>query len=152
MATPIREAVLAAVADRLAASIVGVPVERARRAAVDISEYPRLVLQGMEMVPDQSQSPGLTFWTVRFTITGYVKGEGPSADLLAEQRLSALHAQVSAALEGADLGPCTVQATNGQVDFVMLDASSSSVASGYFDVGFEALAITPTASPYATTT
>ena len=86
MPTPIREAVLAAVAGRLAALLPDVPIERAQRAEPAVETMPCLILQGGDMIPDESQSPGECFWQVEFVVQGYAAGE---SDLAAEQALTA---------------------------------------------------------------
>jgi hypothetical protein len=144
--TPLRESVLAAVETRLASLISDVPVERARRAPVDISEFPRLIIHGLDASPDLSQSPMETFWTFGFSVTGYVKA---ATDLAAEQALSDLHASVMAALENADLGPGAVQPTAGAADMALYPAEDSKTPAGQFTVVFQALAIAPTSYPYA---
>lgn len=146
MPTPLRESILAAVAARLEAQIPAVPVERARRAQVDLGEMPRLVVRGQEATPDEGQSPGETFWTFGFTVTGYAKG---ATDLAAEQALSQLHADVMAALQMAELGPASVMPTPGPADVRLYEVDLSAVPAGDFTVAFQALAVAPTASPYA---
>ncbi len=146
MPTALRESVLAAAAARLAAIITDVPVERARRSPPPIEQFPRLLVHGGGAMPDQSQSPGETFWTFSFTVTGYVSA---SSDLAAEQALSALHARVMVAMESADLGPGAVQPTAGGAEMALYAAEDSAKPAGQFTVAFEALAIAPTASPYA---
>lgn len=144
--TPLRESVLAAAAEVLAAAISDVPVERARRAPVDIAEFPRLVLIGTSTVGDESQSPMETFWTFGFTVTGYATG---TTDLAAERALSDLHARVMAALQMAELGPASVMPTAGLADLGLYSADDSRIPAGQFTAAFEALAIAPTAFPYA---
>lgn len=146
MPTPLRESILAAVAARLAAQIPAVPVERARRAPVEIAQMPRLVVRGQEATPDEGQSPGETFWTFGFTVTGYAKG---TTDLAAEQALSQLHADVMAALQMAALGPASVMPSVGPADMRIYEPEMSAVPAGEFTVAFAALAVAPTASPYA---
>lgn len=145
--TPLRESVLAAVAARLAALISDVPVDRARRAPVEIGDFPRLVLIGTSAFGDEGQSPTETFWTFGFSVTGYAKA---TTDLGAEQALSDLHARVMAALQMAELGPASVQPTAGLAEMGLYAADDSKTPAGQFSVTFEALAIAPTAHPYAT--
>lgn len=142
----LRESVLAAAAGTLAAAISDVPVERARRAPVEIGDFPRLVLIGTSAIGDESQSPMETFWTFGFTVTGYAKA---ATDLAAEQALSDLHARVMAALQMAHLGPASVMPTAGMADLSLYPADDSRTPAGQFTVSFEALAIAPTAFPYA---
>lgn len=145
---PLRESVLAAVAEVLAAAIPDVPVERARRARPDIAEFPRIVVRGGDAAPDESQTPMLTFWTFGVIVTGYVKA---ATDLAAEQALSDLHARVVAALQMAELGPASVQPTMRMAEMALYDAADSSTPAGEFTTIVEALATAPTAYPYATT-
>ncbi len=147
MATPLRESVLAAAAELLAAAISDVPVERARRAPPDIAEFPRLVVIGTTATGDETQSPCQTFWTFGFTVTGYVRGV---TDLAAEQALSDLHARVMAALQMAELGPASIMPTAGAAEMGLYVADESKTPAGQFTVPFEALAIAPTAFPYTT--
>lgn len=146
MPTPLRESVLAAVADRLQDMIPGVPVERARRAPVGIDERPRLVVRGGDAAADESQSPMETFWTFGVSVSGYVAA---ASDLAAEQALSTLHAQVMEALQAVDLGPASVQPTIGLAEMALYDSADSSAPAGQFTIILEALAVAPTAHPYA---
>lgn len=146
--TPLRESVLAAVVEVLAAAIPDVPVERARRAQPDIAEFPRIIVRGGNAVPDKSQTPTLTFWTFGVLISGYAKA---STDLGAEQALSDLHARVVAALQMAELGPASVQPTMRVAEMGLYSADKSKTPAGEFTTVIEALATAPTAYPYATT-
>lgn len=146
MPTPIREAVLAAVAARLTASIAGVTVLRARRAPVDPRNCPALVLRGGQMSADEDQSFGETLWRIGFSITGLFTA---ATDLAAEQAGSDLHAKVIAALQGFDLGPATIQPNVLNADFDLYPVEDSAVPAGEFTAEFEATAMTPNSSPYA---
>lgn len=142
----LRESVLESVAAHLALAIPEVPVERARRAPVDIRQFPRLIVVGTTMVPDETQSPGETFWTIGFTIMGFARGDD---DLDCEQTLTMLHARVVAELQAAELGSASVMPTTGHVEFATYTADNSSAVAGDFAVNFDALAVAPTGSPYA---
>jgi len=144
--TPLRESVLAAAAARLAEIITDVPVERARRSMPTLEQMPMLVVHGGGASPDNSQSPGETFWTFGFTVTAYFKG---ADDLAAEQAGSEIHARILVALEYADLGPASVQPTAGQAEIILYSAEDSTKPAGQLVVPFEALAIAPTSYPYA---
>lgn len=144
--TPLRESVLAAAAAQLAAVITDTPVERARRGMPSIEEFPRLFLHGGGATPDNTQSPGETFWSFDFTVTGYFKG---ATDLEAEQAGSELHARVLVALENASLGPASIEPTAGTAEIVLYSTDDSSAPAGQFVIPFRALAIAPTSYPYA---
>ena len=66
MPTPIREAALAAVADRLTTELPSVVLERARRAPVDTDKepLPRLVLTGTDWEADETAEPGSTHYNL----------------------------------------------------------------------------------------
>lgn len=142
----LRDSVMEAAAARLAEIIPDVPVDRARRAGVASAEMPRLVLLAGAAVPDESQSPMETFWTFSFVVAGYVTG---STDEAAEQELSLLHARVMEAMQMATLGPASVMPTVGTAEMALLDADESARPIGQFAIPFQALAIAPTAYPYA---
>ena len=71
MPTALREAALAAVADRLNAELPGVVLERARRAAVDTDteDLPRLVLASTDWEADETAEPGSTHYTLAYDYT-----------------------------------------------------------------------------------
>ena len=96
---PLREAGLAAIAQRLTSTMPGVVVERARRAPVDVDTdtLPRLILRGEEWQADETEEPGLTHYRLAFSVTGFVSA---STDLAAEQALCLLHAQLVQTLAG----------------------------------------------------
>ena len=151
--TPIREALLAAVATRLSAAIPDVPVERARRSPPGNEEFPRLILRGGDLGSSDAESFGETTYTVGFVVTGYAAAPGSAAnqDLAAEQALSALHARVVKALaawqpDGTDLNE--VRDTGG-ADFTVYDLEESDIPAGEFTAGFEAISVRPTGHPYA---
>lgn len=146
MPTPIREAVLAAVAARLKAQLAGVTVVRALRAPLDARHCPAVILRGGDMVADEDQSFGETLWRIAFSVTGMITA---SEDLAAEQALSELHAKVIAALQGYDLGPATIQPNVLEATFELYAAEESATPAGEFTALFEATAMTPNASPYA---
>lgn len=144
--TALREAVMAAAAARLTAQLAGVQVERARRAPMDVTELPAVVVTAGDVTADENQSPTECFWTFDFTVTGYAKG---STDLACEQALSALHASVIAALQGYDLGPGTVQTNTAPASFDIYTTEDSDVAAGQFEARFAVLAVAPVGSPFA---
>jgi hypothetical protein len=154
--TPIREYLLAAVANRLAEMIPDVPVERARRAVPneDIEgEFPRLIVRGGDLMSSDGEGYGETTYTVGAVVTGYAKASPyeDDQDLSCEQALSALHAQVVAALmgwqpDGTDLNEVR---DGGGADFIVYDLEESAVAAGEFSATFEAVSIRPTGHPYA---
>lgn len=146
MPTPIREAVLAAVAARLKAQLAGVTVVRALRAPLDPRLCPAVILRGGDMVADEDQSFGETMWRIAFSVAGMITA---TSDLAAEQALSDLHAKVIAALQGYDLGPATIQPNVLDASFEIYSAEDSATPAGEFTAAFEATAMTPNASPYA---
>jgi hypothetical protein len=146
MPTPIREAVLAAVATRLTAQLSGVTVLRAHRAPLDPRKCPAVIVTGGGMDADEDMSFGETQWRIGFSVAGYIKA---ATDLAAEQALSDLHARVIAALQNHDLGPATIQPNITGAEFELYSIEESAAPAGEFNASFEALAMTPAASPYA---
>lgn len=146
MPTPIREAVLAAVEARLKAQITGVTVLRALRAPLDARHCPALILRGGDMSAEEDQSFGETLWRIGFSVTGMITAAN---DLAAEQALSDFHAKVITALQGYDLGPATIQPNVLNTSFDLYAAEDSATPAGEFTAEFEAMAMTPNASPYA---
>ena len=148
MPTSIREAALAAIADRLAAELPSVVLERARRAPVDTDKetLPRLVLTGTDWEVDETAEPGSTHYAMGFVVAGYVRD---TTDLGAEQGLSDLHAAVVAALGGwtstvDGLGEAAEQGA----EFRLYDTDESAKPAGEFLARFSMLAIAPLGSPY----
>jgi len=149
MPTPIREAALAAIVDRLTTELSGVVLERARRAPVDTDKevLPRLVLTGTDWEADETAEPGSTHYTLGFVVAGYVRD---TTDLGVEQGLSELHALVVAALAGwtpeiDGLGEAAEQGA----EFRLYDTDESAKPAGEFLARFSMLAIAPLGSPYA---
>ncbi len=148
MPTPIREAALAAIADRLTIELSGVVLERARRAPVDTDKepLPRLVLTGTDWEADETAEPGSTHYTSGFVVAGYVRD---TTDLGVEQGLSDLHASVVGALAGwtpavDGLGEAAEQGA----EFRLYDTDESSKPAGDFLARFSMLAIAPLGSPF----
>jgi hypothetical protein len=148
MSTPIREAALAAIADRLTTELPGTVLERARRAVVDIDKepLPRLVLTGTDWEADETAEPGSTHYTLGFVVAGYVRD---TTDLGVEQGLSDLHASVVVALAGwtptvDGLGEATEQGA----EFRLYDTDESAKPAGEFLARFSMLAIAPLGAPY----
>lgn len=146
MPTPIREAVLAAIAARLAAQLTGVTVLRSYRATLDPRQCPAVVLTGTSMDAEEDVSFGETQWRIGFAVAGYITA---TTDLGADQALSDLHARVVTALQDHDLGPGFVQSNIGNAQFELYPAEDSAKPAGEFAASFEALAMTPAKSPYA---
>lgn len=143
---PLRHVVMEAVEAALVAAFPDIPVERTRRAPVDVAgEVPRIVVVATTATPDDTQSPGETFWTFGFTVIGYGSGANDGA---ADYALDEMHARVVATLEVAELGVATVMATTGLGEFGLYDAQESAEPAGQFSVSFEALAIAPNDSPF----
>jgi hypothetical protein len=148
MPTQIREAALAAIADRLAAELPAVELERARRAPVDTDKepLPRLVLTGTDWEADETAEPGSTHYTMGFVVAGYGRN---TTDLGLEQGLSELHASVVAALAGwtpavDGLGEAVEQGA----EFRLYDTDESAKPAGEFLARFSMLAIAPLGSPF----
>lgn len=148
MPTPIPSAAMSAVTDRLQLQLTDVTVERDRRAPVDVDTeaLPRLVvaLDGIEA--DTAQEPGVTHYTLAFTVVGYASGEEDTGAALA---LHTLHARVVAALAGwtpdtAGLGDLAELGA----DFALYDADQSAAPAGDFAARFSMLATATTGNPY----
>ena len=148
MPTPIREAALAAIADRLAAELPSVVLERARRAPVytDKEPLPRLVLTGTDWEADETAEPGSTHYTMGFVVAGYIRD---TTDLGVEQGLSDLHASVVAALAGwTPTVDGLSEATEQGAEFRLYDTDESSKPAGEFLTRFSMLAIAPLGVPF----
>lgn len=148
MSTPIREAALAAIADRLTTELPGTVLERARRALVDIDKepLPRLVLTGTDWEADEAAEPGSTHYTMGFVVAGYIRD---TTDLGVEQGLSDLHASVVAALAGWTPGVDGLSEVAEQgAEFRLYDTDESAKPAGEFLARFSMLAIAPLGAPY----
>lgn len=148
MPTPIREAALAAIAERLTTELPGIVLERARRAPVDTDKepLPRLVLTGTDWEADETAEPGSTHYNLGFAVAGYVRA---TTDLGVEQGLSELHASVVAALAGwtpavDGLGEAAEQGA----EFRLYDTDESAKPAGEFLARFSMLAIAPLGAPF----
>ena len=146
---PLREAALAAIADRLAAQLADVAVERARRAPVDTDTepMPRLVVRGDDLEADDTQEPGRTHYRIGFGVSGFAGG---ATDLAAEQALSLLHARSVAVLAGwtpatPGLGDVAEQGT----EFRLYEAEDSARPAGEFLARFTILAVGPAGGPWS---
>jgi hypothetical protein len=149
MPTPLRETALAAIAARLTTQIPTATVERARRAPVDVDResLPRLVLTGGDLAADETAEPMATHYTLDFLVTGYIRA---ATDLAAEQALSALHAQVVAALAGWEPAVDGIGNTMELgAEFEMLAAEDSKAPAGFVNARFSILLIAATGNPYA---
>lgn len=149
MSTPLREAILAAIAARLAGT-GGATVERTRRTPVstDNEPMPRLVLTGTDWQADPEREPGRTYYTMGFEVQGYVSTAGPDP-LPAEQALHDLHAATVAQLVNWE--PSTAGASaiiELGADFTLYDASESARPAGEFTAQFSILAVANSANPY----
>lgn len=149
MPTPIRETALAAIAARLVAQIPTATVERARRAEVDLDKesLPRLVVNAIDWIADESAEPLVVHYTLGFAVTGYATAR---TNILAEQAIGALHAQVVAALAGwtpteSGLG----EPSEGDAEIGLIDAETSAKPVGEFTARFDMLCLAPLGSPYA---
>lgn len=147
MPTPIRETALAAIAARLTSNTTAT-VERARRAPVDTDRetLPRLVLLGTEWIADETQEPLTTYYQMGFAVTGYVSAR---TDLLLEQALSDLHAEVLAALVGWNPSDAAcVDVAEVDAEFTIYDAEDSAKPAGEFVARFTALVTAAHGDPY----
>jgi hypothetical protein len=146
---PLREAALAAIADRLATQLPDVAVERARRAPVDTDTetLPRLVVRGDDIEADDGQEPGRTHYRIGFGVSGFAAG---ATDLAAEQALSLLHARTVAALAGWTPAPPGLGDVAEQgAEFRLYDAEESARPAGEFLARFTILAVGPAGGPWS---
>ena len=148
--TPLREAALAAVTVRLATTVAGAVVERARRAPVDTDSeaLPRLIVTGTKWTADLTQEPGITHYAIGFDVIGYVSA---ATDVAAEQAVSALHAAVLSALASwtPDAAGLSDVEEEGAV-FRAYAADESARPAGAFAARFSLLAVAPTGQPFTT--
>jgi hypothetical protein len=147
--TPLREAALVAIADRLVTQLPDVAVERARRAPVDTDAeaLPRLVLRGEDWQADDSEEPGRTHYRVSFSVAGFASA---TTDLGAEQALSLLHARVLDALAGwTPSAPGLGDVAEQSAEFSLYDSEDSARPAGEFLARFSLLAIGPAGGPWA---
>jgi hypothetical protein len=147
---PLREAALAAIAERIITGLPDVALDRARRAPVDVEAevLPRLVLRGEEIEADDTEEPGRTHYRIGFVVSGFAAGV---SDLAAEQALSVLHARLVSLLAGwtpaaAGLGDIAEQGA----EFRMYDTEESVLPAGEFLARFSILAIGPNGGPWST--
>jgi hypothetical protein len=105
-----------------------------------------VIITGTSMDADEDMSFGECQWRIGFTVAGYITA---ATDLAAEQAASALHARLIAALQNYDLGPATIQPNITGAEFELYSIEESAAPAGEFNASFEALAMTPAASPYA---
>ncbi|MCA3416618.1 MAG: hypothetical protein INF84_18640 [Roseomonas sp.] len=146
---PLREAALAAIAERIITGLPDVALDRARRAPVDVEveTLPRLVLRGEEIEADDTEEPGRTHYRIGFVVSGFAAG---ASDLAAEQALSVLHARLVSLLAGwtpaaAGLGDVVEQGA----EFRMYDIEESALPAGEFLARFSILAIGPNGGPWS---
>jgi hypothetical protein len=148
-ATPLREAALAAIAERLAAALPDVVAERARRAPVDVDAetLPRLILRGEDWQADDSEEPGRTHYRLGFSVAGFASA---TTDVAAEQALSLLHARVVEALAGwTPSTPGLGDVAEQSAEFSLYDSEDAARPAGEFLARFTMLAIGPTGGPWA---
>ena len=146
---PLREAGLAAIAQRLTSTLSDVVVERARRAPVDVDTdtLPRLILRGEEWQADETEEPGLTHYRLVFSVTGFVSA---ATDLAAEQALCLLHAQLVETLAGwTPSTPGLGDVAEQGAEFSLYDSDASAQPAGEFLARFSMLAIGPGGGPWA---
>lgn len=138
--------VFEAVKAALEAEFTDLTVERTRRAPVDAEEeFPRIVILPTTAVPDDTQSPGETFWRFNFVVQGYAAG---ADDPEAEYAQMEMHGRVIAALNSAELGAPTVMATAGTGEYGLYSALESALPAGQFSVNYEVLVMVPSDFPF----
>ena len=146
---PLREAGLAAIAQRLTSTMPSIIVERARRAPVDVDTetLPRLILRGEEWQADETEEPGLTRYRLAFSVIGFASA---ATDLAAEQALCLLHAQLVEALAGwTPSTPGLGDVAEQGAEFSLYDSDASAQPAGEFLARFSMLAIGPSGGPWA---
>ena len=148
--TALIETALAAIATRLAAQIPGVPIDRARRAEVNLNTepLPRLRLEAIEWAADETIEPLVVHYTLSFAVGGYVRAadglQAAAADLSAWQRATELQAQVVAALSGwTPAEPGLGDAAQDGTDINLADADDSKIAAAEFTARFTMLCLGP---------
>jgi len=146
---PLREAALAAVAERIITGLPDVALDRARRAPVDVEveTLPRLVLRGEEIEADDTQEPGRTHYRLGFVVSGFAAG---ASDLAAEQALSMLHARLVSLLAAwTPAAPGLGDVVEQGAEFRMYDTEESARPAGEFLARFSILAIGPSGGPWS---
>lgn len=153
MPTPLREAATAALLAELSAALYGVPVERNRRAPIDIESeaLPRLALFDGDHQVQPSDAHGTVLYRVQAAIEGYATAD-TDADLAAA--VNDLHAQVVAAICNQEIlvaGEQNIwpQEEAMQLLPVLADASSRRVMGFLLTIGFD-LRVPDASGPYAT--
>ena len=146
---PLREAALAAIAERIITGLPDVALDRARRAPVDVEAetLPRLVLRGEEIEADDTEEPGRTHYRIGFVVSGFAAG---ASDLAAEQALSTLHARlVSLLASWTPAAPGLGDVVEQGAEFRMYDSEESTLPAGEFLARFSILAIGPNGGPWS---
>jgi hypothetical protein len=146
---PLREAALAAIAERIITGLPDVALDRARRAPVDVEvePLPRLMLRGEEIEADDTEEPGRTHYRIGFVVSGFAAGV---SDLAAEQALSTLHARLVSLLAGwTPDAPGLGDVVEQGAEFRMYDTEESSLPAGEFLGRFSILAIGPNGGPWS---
>ena len=146
---PLREATLAAIAERIITGLPDVALDRARRAPVDVEAetLPRLVLRGEEIEADDTQEPGRTHYRIGFVVSGFAAG---ASDLAAEQALSVLHARLVSLLAAwTPSAPGLGDVVEQGAEFRMYDTEESARPAGEFLARFSILAIGPSGGPWS---
>jgi hypothetical protein len=154
MPTPYREACFAALAAQLAGQITGVPVQRNRRAMVDVAKetLPRHVLLDGDHQARGSDAAGTTLYRVQATIQGWVSA---ASDELLGGAVNGLHASVVAAICNQEILVAGEQNIWPEEEGMQL-APFSPEASSRPVMGFEVLVafdlrVPDTGGPYTTT-
>ncbi|MCA3281065.1 MAG: hypothetical protein ING10_17525 [Roseomonas sp.] len=146
---PLREAALAAIAERIITGLPDVALDRARRAPVDVETeaLPRLVLRGEEIEADDTEEPGRTHYRIGFVVSGFAAGV---SDLAAEQALSTFHARLVSLLAGwTPATPGLGDIAEQGAEFRLYEAEESARPAGEFLARFSILAIGHNGGPWA---
>ena len=146
---PLREAALAAIAERIITGLPDVALDRARRTPVDVEAeaLPRLVLRGEEIEADDTEEPGRTHYRIGFVVSGFAAA---ASDLAAEQALSTLHARLVSLLAGwTPAAPGLGDVVEQGAEFRMYDTEESALPAGEFLARFSILAIGPNGGPWS---
>lgn len=150
---PVREACFRALAARLA-QLLGLPVERNRRAPIDASEgLPRLVVRDGGHQATGELAYGEMQYSVEVTVEAYAKAatEAALADLL-----NRLHARVILALVGAEIvvaSGLSIMPVEESLELDLAAAEDAETAVGAFMCGLRFSASWPLgAGPFIATT
>jgi hypothetical protein len=153
--TPLRESAFVAIASRLGTALPTWPIERNRRAPVDIERetLPRLVLRDGSHRVMPSDAFGLRLYRVEIAIEGWVKA-GSDAEL--GYALNDAHAQIVGAICDVELPVDGDEQAISPEELALqaepLSAAGSKIRAMSFElaIGFN-LRVADTGAPYTTT-